>query len=78
MFHSYDMAAVAGREKPNAGVDRLIDQSAIAQAADQDRAGAAIALRATLLGSGQTALETEKVEKRVAWTDVAQASLAAV
>ena len=78
MLHRHHMAAVAGCEKPDAGVDRLIDQFAIAEAPDQDRACAAIALGAALLGPGQAALEAEIVEQRVARADLAQARLAAV
>ena len=78
MLDGDDVAAMARGEKADAGVDRLVMQMAVMQPAHQNRAGAAIALGAALLGAGQAQVQSQKVQKRVARAGLGQADLGIV
>ena len=55
--------AVELAEQSDAGIDRLVDQSAVALAHDHDSAGAAIAFRAAFLGADRPLLQAQPVEQ---------------
>jgi hypothetical protein len=74
----HDMAAVAGGEKADAGIDGLVNEGAVMEPPDQHGAGAAIALRTALFGPFETALEAKEVEQSVARSCLADARLAIV
>ena len=57
--------AVELAEQSDAGIDRLVDQSAVALAHDHDSAGAAIAFRAAFLGADRPLLQAQPVEQVV-------------
>ena len=65
MLDRHHMRRLERRNEPYAGIHRLVDQRAVGpEAADQHRAGAAIPLGATLLGSGEGALSAQVGEDR--------------
>ncbi len=53
MLDGHDVTEIHRGQQPDAGVDRLVAQSARVPPSHQHRAGAAIALRAALLGAAQ-------------------------
>jgi hypothetical protein len=58
-----DAAAVDRGEQPDAGADRLVDESAVAPPGEEHGAGAAIPLVAALLGAGPTFPPAQPVEQ---------------
>ena len=67
-----DLGAVDLAEELDAGVDRLVDQPAVAEPADGDRAGAAVALAAALLGALRPLRLAEIVEEERRRLDVGE------
>ena len=59
-----DLGAVRLAEQQDAGIDRLVDEAAVPHPSERDRAGAAIALRAALLGADAALLQPQIVEQR--------------
>ena len=78
VLHRHHMAAVDGGKEPDAGIDRLVGEALCRQAADQHRAGAAIALRAALLGAGEAAGKADVVEQGVVRADFAETDLVVI
>ena len=64
VFDGDQFGAVELAEQSDAGIDRLVDQSAVALAHDHDSAGAAIAFRAAFLGADRPLLQAQPVEQR--------------
>jgi hypothetical protein len=62
VFDREQLATVQLADEANAGVDRPVADTAVAQAADRDCAGAAIALIAALLGAGPPLDQAQPVE----------------
>jgi hypothetical protein len=69
--------AVDLAEQRSAGVNGLVYQTAVALARHNDGAGAAIALRATLLGAGRALFEPQPIKQRGARRKFGDAHLAA-
>ena len=57
-------APSSSADEQDAGVDRLVAHAAAVQAADRDRAGAAVALGAAFLGADPALHEAQIVEHR--------------
>ncbi|EYD74259.1 hypothetical protein Rumeso_04123 [Rubellimicrobium mesophilum DSM 19309] len=73
-----DVAGVAGGEEADAGIDRLVAERASVEPSDQDRAGAAVALGAALLGAGEAPVQAQEVEQGVARPSLGEPHLGAV
>ena len=78
MFDRHNMAKVDRCQKPDTGIDRLIDQAITDPAADQNRTGAAIALGTAFLCPGQARLKPQKIEQCVGGSKGVKPHLAGV
>jgi hypothetical protein len=75
LFQAFDGeqgAAVQHRGEQDAGVDRTEADLAVLQFAQHHGAGAAVALRAALLGAGAAQVVTQQVEHRQRRVDVGE------
>ena len=61
------LGAVDLAEQQDTGVDRLIGERAVAQAREDDGAGAAVAFAAAFLGALGASLFAQPIEQRGAW-----------
>jgi hypothetical protein len=77
ILDSQQFATVQLPEQRDAGVERLVNQSAAALAHHHDRASAAIAFRATLFGTDRPLLQAQPVEHGRARRKIADAHSAA-
>ena len=64
MLNREHMAGIKRRDEADASVDRSIAQRTVLDPPDQNRARAAVALRASFLGSGQAPIDAQPIEKR--------------
>ena len=64
VFDRDQLCAVDLAEQRDAGVNRLVHQTAVALARQHHGAGAAIALRAALLGAGRALLKAQPIKQR--------------
>ena len=72
MLDGHHMGGVEPPHEGDAGGDGLVFEFPSPQPADQHGAGAAIALGAAFLGSGETPVEPEEIEQRLRRRDVAE------
>ncbi len=78
MLDRDDMLTVHRGEEPDAGIDALIGQFTARKSPDQNRAGAAMALRAAFLGTDKAAPQPQEVEKRLVGLHIGERDLPAV
>ncbi len=69
VLDGYHMGGVERADEADAGIDRLIDDLAAGQPADEHGAGTAIAFRAAFLGSRQALPEPQVVEQGLSGLD---------
>ena len=73
MLDRHDMTAVKRAHETDAGIDALIDEAAGGgEAADQHRAGAAVAFGAAFLGAGAAGVLTQPFQQRARGRDAVQ------
>ena len=73
MLDRQQLAAVQRRQEADAGIDRLVAQPSAIEPADDDGAGAAIALGAAFLAAGTRAVIAQPVEHGQGRVDARQA-----
>src|SRR5690606_36099991 len=78
MLDRHHMASIDRPEETYAGIDALINQILAIELADQDRAGAAIALGATFLGAAKRTAQPEIIEEGFVRAHIGECDVSAI